>query len=380
MKKWYNKSFRIGVLGGGQLGRMLIQDAISYSVRIDCLDSDADAPCATIANEFVHGSILDYDAVLRFAEKRDLITVEIENVCIEALETIEAQGKKVFPQPSVLRIIRDKGTQKLFFDKHHIPTAPYVLVENKAELTAHVGNFPFMQKLRVGGYDGKGVHALVNEASIDNAFDAPCVLEQLIDFQKEISVIVARNESGEVVTFPLVECEFNPQANLVEFLFAPAEVSEAIETEAIEIAKKTIKALDMVGILAVELFVTKDGRVLVNEIAPRPHNSGHHTIECNMTSQYEQHLRAILNLPLGNTKIKCPGAMVNLLGEKGFEGEAVYEGIEDAMKISGVNVHLYGKQNTKPFRKMGHVTVTATTLKEAKENALLVKNKIKVKA
>ena len=198
-------------------------------------------------------------------EKRDLITVEIENVCIEALETIEAQGKKVFPQPSVLRIIRDKGTQKLFFDKHHIPTAPYVLVENKAELTAHVGNFPFMQKLRVGGYDGKGVHALVNEASIDNAFDAPCVLEQLIDFQKEISVIVARNESGEVVTFPLVECEFNPQANLVEFLFAPASISNAVEQKAQEIALTIIDQLGMIGILAVEFFLLPDESLLVND-------------------------------------------------------------------------------------------------------------------
>ncbi|MEO9258072.1 MAG: 5-(carboxyamino)imidazole ribonucleotide synthase [Crocinitomicaceae bacterium] len=380
MNKWYGDSFRVGVLGGGQLGRMLIQDALNYDVAIDCLDSDVNAPCAKIANEFVLGDILDYKTVIDFAKSRDVITVEIENVCVEALEEIERSGKKVFPQPTVLKTIKDKGLQKAFFDEYKIPTAPYFLVNNKQEIANYFHEFPVMQKLRVGGYDGKGVHALKSKNNLDDAFDAPCILEKMIDFHKEISVIVARNESGEIATFPVVECEFSAEANLVEFLFSPAQISEAVETEAIEIAQKIIKALGMVGLLAVEMFVTKDGRVLVNEIAPRPHNSGHQTIECNITSQYEQHLRAILNLPLGSTKLIRPGVMVNLLGEPAFTGKVIYEGLEEVMKIPGVKVHLYGKTDTKPFRKMGHTTTTAPTLAEAKEKALLVKKLLKAKA
>lgn len=380
MKSWYSKDFKVGVLGGGQLGRMLMQEAVNYDIKLCMMDKDPSAPCSRFSHEFTNNDILDYEAVLEFGKDKDVITVEIENVNIEAYEELERQGKKVFPQPSVLKTVRDKGVQKNFFKENNLPTPPYYLVENKAEISKYEQEFPFMQKMRVGGYDGRGVQALKTPSDLDKAFDAPSVLEKFVDFEKEISVIVARNENGEISHFPVVECQFNPEVNLVEFLFSPAQISEAIEEDAISIARRTIEALGMVGLLAVEMFVTKDGRVLINEIAPRPHNSGHHTIECNVTSQYEQHLRAILNLPLGSTKMLRPGVMVNLLGEPGYEGNVKYEGLEDAMKIPGVKAHIYGKAQTKPYRKMGHVTATAPLLQEAVDKARKVQEIVKVKA
>ncbi len=380
MKSWYSKDFKVGVLGGGQLGRMLMQEAVNYDIKLCMMDKDPSAPCSRFSHEFTNNDILDYEAVLEFGKDKDVITVEIENVNIEAYEELERQGKKVFPQPSVLKTVRDKGVQKNFFKENNLPTPPYYLVESKAEISKYEQEFPFMQKMRVGGYDGRGVQALKTLSDLDKAFDAPSVLEKFVDFEKEISVIVARNENGEISHFPVVECQFNPEVNLVEFLFSPAQISEAIEEDAISIARRTIEALGMVGLLAVEMFVTKDGRVLINEIAPRPHNSGHHTIECNVTSQYEQHLRAILNLPLGSTKMLRPGVMVNLLGEPGYEGNVKYEGLEDAMKIPGVKAHIYGKAQTKPYRKMGHVTATAPLLQEAVDKARKVQEIVKVKA
>jgi 5-(carboxyamino)imidazole ribonucleotide synthase len=379
MSRWYGNNFRIGVLGGGQLGRMIIQDAVSYDIAVDCIDVDC-SPCQNVAHQFVVGNIRNKEEVLAFATQRDLITVEIENVSIEALENLESTGKKVFPQPAVLKLIRDKGTQKQFFVEHNIPTSPFYLVDNKAQINAYLAEFPFMQKLRVGGYDGKGVYPLRNEAAIQKSFDAPSVLEKMVDFLKEISVIVARNERGETSVYPTVECAFNPDANLVEFLFSPAQISATVEEEAKKIAIQIISALNMVGILAVEMFLTKDHQLLVNEIAPRPHNSGHHTIECNKTSQFEQHLRAILNMPLGSTDIVRPGVMVNILGEQNYEGDVIYEGLDEILAMPGVYLHLYGKKTTKPFRKMGHVTITADTLEEAKNKAIFVKNTLKAKA
>lgn len=380
MNNWYSEAFKVGVLGGGQLGRMLMQEAVNLDIKLCTMDKDPYAPCARFSYEFTNKDILDYDAVIEFGKDKSVITVEIENVNIDALEELEKQGKKVFPQPSVLRIVRDKGVQKNFFRDNNLPTPPFYLVENKADIENYKSEFPFMQKMRVGGYDGRGVQALRNASDLDKAFNVPSVLEKFVDFDKEISVIVARNEKGEIAHFPVVECQFNSEVNLVEFLFAPAQISEAIEEDAVSIARRTIEALGMVGLLAVEMFVTKDGRVLINEIAPRPHNSGHHTIECNVTSQYEQHLRAILNLPLGSTKILRPGVMVNLLGEPGFEGDVIYDGLEEAMKIPGVKVHIYGKAQTKPFRKMGHVTATAPLLQEAVDKARQVQELVKVKA
>jgi 5-(carboxyamino)imidazole ribonucleotide synthase len=379
MKKiGYGKHFQLGVLGGGQLGRMLIQETINYDVQVHCLDPDAEAPCKDVAHSLTVGSLNDFDTVYQFGQNKDVITVEIENVSIEALEKLEAEGKKVFPQPAVLKIIRDKGLQKQFYADNNIPTPAFYLVNNKEEITKYISEFPFMQKMRTGGYDGKGVTPLRNEKDLETAFEVPSVLEKFVDFEKELSVIVARNENGETKVYPTVECEFSPEANLVEFLFSPADVTPAIEKAAEELAINIIDKLGMVGILAVELFLTKDGQLLVNEIAPRPHNSGHHTIECNVTSQFEQHMRSVLNLPLGDTRIIQPGVMINLLGEKGYQGSVFYQGLENAIAIPGVKPHIYGKAETKSFRKMGHITIIAPTLEEAKKNGRKVKELVKV--
>lgn len=377
-KIWYGKHFQLGVLGGGQLGRMLIQETINYDVQVHCLDPDAEAPCKDIAHSLTVGSLNDFETVYKFGQDKDVITVEIENVSIEALEKLEAEGKKVFPQPAVLKIIRDKGLQKQFYADHNIPTPAFYLVNNKEEITNYISEFPFMQKMRTGGYDGKGVTPLRNEEDLETAFEVPSVLEKFVDFEKELSVIVARNENGETKVYPTVECEFSPEANLVEFLFSPADVTPAIERAAEELAISIIDKLGMVGILAVELFLTKDGQLLVNEIAPRPHNSGHHTIECNVTSQFEQHMRSVLNLPLGDTRTIQPGVMINLLGEKGYQGSVIYQGLEKAIAIPGVKPHIYGKAETKSFRKMGHITIVAPTLEEAKINGRKVKELVKV--
>ena len=363
---------KIGLLGGGQLGRMLIQEAIDLDVEIHCLENDLDAPCAKIAHGFTKGSITDKQTVLNFGAAFDLISVEIENVSIEALYELEKLGKKVYPQPRVLELIRDKGVQKEFYKTHQIPTADFQLVTDASGLQAPM-EFPFVQKMRVGGYDGKGVKIIRSQSDWENRFTFPSVIEAMIPFEKELSVIVARNEAGEIKTFDAVECEFNSEANLVEFQFSPAAISKEIEAKAQEIAKHVISTLDMVGLLAVEFFLTKSGELLVNEIAPRPHNSGHHTIECCYTSQFAQHLRAILNLPLGDTGLIMPGAMLNIVGEKGFEGPAVYQGLQDVLAMSGVYVHLYGKSTTKPFRKMGHVTVLGREVSEIKERIDYIK-------
>ena len=376
--KWYGKSFHLGMIGGGQLGRMFIQESTNFDVQVHVLDPDDNAPCKTLASSFTKGSLTDYDAVLKFGADKDVITVEIENINIEALEVLEKQGKKIFPQPNVLRIIQDKGLQKEFYKQHKIPTADFFLIQNETEIQDYISSFPLMQKMRKGGYDGKGVQPLREVADLSKAFSVPSILEKMIPFEKELSVIVARNEKGETAVYPTVECEFNPVANLVEFLFSPASVSEKVEEEARKIAIDVIEKLGMVGLLAVEFFLLKDGSLLVNEIAPRPHNSGHHTIECNVTSQFEQHMRSILNLPLGSTRILQNGVMINLLGEEGYEGSAFYQGLEEVIAIEGVKVHLYGKEFTKSFRKMGHITVGNPSLDEAKLIARKVQNMIKI--
>lgn len=360
-KNLTGSNHRLGILGGGQLGRMIIQEALNLGIDIHIMDPDPKAPCSGIAKSFTCGSITDYNSVYTFGQDKDTISVEIENVSIEALYQLESEGKMVFPQPRVLELIKDKGTQKEFYRQHNIPTAPFTLwdPEDGSELLKR--KVPFVQKLRTGGYDGKGVQLIKSEAALSNSFDAPCVLEELIDFEKELSVIVARNKQGEIKTYPLVECEFN-DANLVEFLFSPAQVDEEIENKAQELAKRIIQDLDMIGLLAVELFLTKSGELLVNEIAPRPHNSGHHTIECNECSQFEQHLRTVLDLPLGSTEMVQYGAMLNVTGEIGYSGPAVYENYTDLIAVKGVHLHLYGKEETKPNRKMGHITITGDSL------------------
>ena len=375
-KTWYGKQLQIGVLGGGQLGRMLIQAANSLDIQLHMLDPDPDAPCALIAYSFEVGSLTDYQTVMDFGKNKDLLTVEIENVNTDALKTLEQQGVKVYPQPQILELIRDKGLQKQFYIDHQIPTAPFVYYQTPQDPIPF--EFPVVHKLRTGGYDGKGVQMIKQIADLQTSFQEPSIIEACIPFEKELSVIVARNEDRQTKCFPLVECEFNPEANLVEFLFSPAAVSAEIETRAQAIAIDIIEKLDMVGLLAVEFFLTKEGELLVNEIAPRPHNSGHHTIEIARCSQFEQHLRAILNLPLGDTQLHSAGAMLNLVGEKGHQGAVYYEGLEEILKLPGVHPHLYGKTHTKPFRKMGHVTISGVHMDDVRLKAQKIKETIKV--
>ncbi|UZD21764.1 5-(carboxyamino)imidazole ribonucleotide synthase [Algoriphagus halophytocola] len=370
----------LGVLGGGQLGRMLIQSAVNYNQDIHILDPDPNAPCKDLCQRFTAGSLKDFDTVYAFGHGCDVITVEIESVNTEALEKLQREGKKVFPQPHILNLIKDKRKQKQFYQHHNIPTADFILTADKAEVIHNSAFLPAVNKLGKEGYDGRGVQVLRSENDLEKAFDAPGLLEKLIDFDTEIAVTVARNEAGEMLAYPAVECAFHPTANLVEYLFAPAQISAEIEQKAQEIAKDVILKLGMVGILAVEMFVTKDGEVLVNEVAPRPHNSGHHTIEANFTSQFEQHLRSVMNWPLGNPSLRCPAAMINLLGEEGHEGVAYVEGMEEAMKEEGVYIHLYGKKITKPFRKMGHVTILDENIDQLKERATRIKELIKIKS
>jgi 5-(carboxyamino)imidazole ribonucleotide synthase len=370
---------KVGILGGGQLGRMLIQKGIDWNLEFAVLDPDREAPCKGIA-AFTNGKLTDKDTVLSFAAASEVITIEIENVSTEALKLLESEGKKVYPQARVIELIQDKRSQKQFYKQHKIPTSEFILTENRNDVHAHAGFLPAVHKLGKEGYDGRGVQVLKNASDIEKAFDKPGLLEKFVDFEKEISVIVARNVSGEVASYPAVEMVFHPEANLVEYLFSPANISKKVAELADSIARRIIEELGMVGLLAVEMFVTRTGEVLVNEIAPRPHNSGHQTIEANVTSQYEQHLRAILDLPLGSTACIKPSAMVNLLGEDGYTGPARYEGMEEVLKIEGVYVHLYGKALTKPFRKMGHVTLTDDNVESLKKNANFVKRTLKVKS
>lgn len=370
---------RLGILGAGQLGRMMIQEAISYDIHVHTMDQNPTDPSASIATTHTVGDIKNYDEVLAFGKDKDVISVEIENVSVDALKELEANGVKVFPQPRVLEVIKDKGLQKQFYLDNDIPTSAFELTTEETDRAYYQSKLPFVHKLRTGGYDGRGVELIRTEEDLANVFKAPSLLEELVPFEKELSVLVARNERGETAVYQTVECEFN-DANLVAFLFSPADITSEIEARATALAIDVINKLEMVGILAVELFLLKDGSLYVNEIAPRPHNSGHHTIECNVTSQFEQHLRSILNLPLGSTEMIREGAMINLLGEPNHSGMAKYEGLTDVMQMPGVHVHLYGKQETKPNRKMGHITVAQKDIATAKRIASEVKGKIRVVA
>lgn len=369
---------KIGVLGGGQLGRMLLQAGIDLNLNMAILDPDEHAPCSSLTDDFSVGSLGDFDTIYQFGKQCDIITIEIEKVNTAALKKLRDEGKKVFPQPEIVELIQDKRKQKQFYKEHDIPTAEFVLTENKAAVANYLDWLPAVHKLGRDGYDGKGVQLIQSEADLDKAFDAPGLLERKIPFEKEIAVIVSRNESGQTKSFPAVEMVFHPVANLVEYQLAPAMIDAGFAEKATQIAENLIEKLGMVGLLAVEMFLTKEGKILVNEIAPRPHNSGHQSIEGNFTSQFQQHLRAILNLPLGDTRTKITAAMVNLLGEEGYSGEAKYQGLEEIMAIPGVYVHLYGKKITRPFRKMGHVSLTDTDIQHLKRNMDIVKKTLKV--
>lgn len=373
---------RLGILGGGQLGKMLALAAGNWHYPVWIMDESSDFPAAPFATTFVEGSFSNFDDVLRFGRQVDVITVEIEHVNTAALLQLEAEGKTVHPSPSKLEIIKDKGRQKLFYQAHRLPTAPFQLFENEAEVHQALENglihFPFVQKLRTAGYDGRGVVLIESEAGLDKLMAGPCLVEEKIEFAKEISVLVARNGSGQTACFPSVEMDFNADANLLEWQICPAEIPKEIAIKAEALAVDTIQSYGVSGLLAVEMFLQPDGQLLINEVAPRPHNSGHHTIESCYTSQFEQHLRAVLDFPLGSTQLLCPSVMVNLLGEPGYKGAVIYKGWNECLEIPGVNIHLYGKTDTKPFRKMGHITVLGNTLEQAKERAYQAKQTLKV--
>ena len=377
MKAFYG-DLKLGILGGGQLGRMLIQQAINYNVTVKVLDPDREAPCRKLCDEFVVGSLSDYEIVYKFGKKVDMLTIEIEKVNVDALEQLEKEGVQVYPQARVIRLIQDKGLQKQFFKENDIPTAEFQVISSAEQLRKTHIPFPYIQKLRRDGYDGRGVYKVIDESYLAKAFTEPSLIERWVDFEKEIAVIVARNENGEIKAFPMVEMEFNPHANLVEFLISPSTLPFEVHQEAERIAKRVAECLKIVGLLAVEMFLDKNGKILVNELAPRPHNSGHQTIEGNVVSQFEQHLRAIFNQPLGDTACLNHAIMINVLGEAGHEGPAVYQGIEEVLKCGGVYIHLYGKALTKPFRKMGHVTIVDTDREKAIEKARFVQNTLKV--
>jgi len=384
MQQVEGHDLNLHILGGGQLGKMLIEAASDWNIRCHVLDPDPDCSCSRLAWQFTCGSFKDYDAVMAFCAEAHYITIEIEHVNTDALRDLKAQGKQVFPDPDMLDIIKDKGKQKSFYAEHGIPTSPFTLYDDADAIRQAVASgtrtLPFVQKSCTAGYDGKGVQVVRTKDDLDKLLPGASLAEELIPFEKELAVIVARNTNGDTKAFPAVEMEFHPTANLVEFLLSPAHINSELEQKAQQLAVRTIEAMNLYGVLAVEMFLTADGDILVNEVAPRPHNSGHHTIEANITSQYQQLLRSIFGLPLGSTALSTTSMMVNLLGEDGYTGEAIYEGLPECLAIEGVYVHLYGKKITKPFRKMGHVTIVDIDTAKAREKANFVKDNLKIKA
>ncbi|WP_417799382.1 5-(carboxyamino)imidazole ribonucleotide synthase [Tenacibaculum sp.] len=382
MKNYFSSNFKLGVLGGGQLGRMLLTETQKFDIYTVILDGNADAPCAQLCNEFHQGDLLDYDTVYNFGKQVDLLTIEIENVNIEALDALEAEGLTIFPKPKNLRTIQNKAHQKVFYHDNNVPTADFSRFTSLEELKHAISNeavtYPFVWKSARFGYDGNGVKIVRTFNDLANLPTGECISEKLVPFKNELAVIVARNANGETKTYPVVEMEFHPEANQVEYVICPARIEEAVAKKAREVALKVADAFDFVGLLAVEMFQTENDEILVNEAAPRTHNSGHYSIEASYTSQFEQHLRSILNLPLGNTDSKVAGIMVNLVGAEGYTGDVVYENIEEILKIDGVTPHIYGKKTTKPFRKMGHVTIVNEDINEARKVAQQVKETIKV--
>lgn len=375
-KTYFSSNFKLGILGGGQLGRMLLAETQKLDICTYVLDKDKNAPCAPFCNQFYQGDLLDFNTVYNFGKKVDVLTIEIEHININALFKLEEEGITIYPQPKVLQNIQHKGIQKDFFKQNNIPTAPYSRYSSAKKITEN--KFPFIWKSAQFGYDGMGVKVVKSKEDLKTLPETECITEKLIPFKNELAVIVARNKKGKVKTYPVVEMEFHTEANQVEYVICPARISKEVEKKAKEIAIKTAKAFNIVGLLAVEMFQTKEDEILVNEVAPRTHNSGHYSIEASYTNQFEQHLRCILNLPLGNTQSKVAGIMVNLVGEEGYEGNVLYKNIEEILKIKGVTPHIYGKKQTRPFRKMGHVTIVNKNIKKAREIAEKVKKTIKV--
>lgn len=379
---YFSSNFTLGILGGGQLGKMMLYETRKWDIRTHVLDPSAEAPCRIAANHFQQGDLMDYKTVYNFGKNVNVLTFEIEGVNVEALERLEKEGVKVYPSAATLRNIQDKGVQKQFYKEHQIPTSTFKVFKDKNALNEAILrkelHFPFVWKSCTGGYDGKGVSIIREAEDVIPLSEGSCIAEKLIPFKNELAVIVARNPSGEVKTYPVVEMEFHPQANQVEYVICPARINNAVAEKARALATKVSETFKHVGLLAVEMFQTEADEILVNEVAPRPHNSGHYSIEASYTNQFEQHIRAILNLPLGDTDSKVGGIMVNLVGDEGHTGPVVYENIEKILAMEGVTPHIYGKSETRPFRKMGHVTIVNEDLDKARSIAEEVKNTIKV--
>ncbi len=381
---YFSSDFKLGILGGGQLGKMLLFDTRKFDIQTYVLDPSEEAPCRIACNHFFQGDLMDFDTVYEFGKKVDVLTFEIELVNLEALEKLESEGLKVYPSPKTLRSIQNKGRQKDFYTQNNIPTAPYKRFNDLENLKSEIVNqqstiqLPFVWKCTEFGYDGNGVKIIRQVADLDSLPNVECIAEEMIPFKNELAVIVCRNPSGEIKTYPVVEMEFHPEANQVEYVICPARIDDAVAEKARAIALNVSQNFNHVGLLAVEMFQTEDDEVIVNEVAPRPHNSGHYSIEASYTSQFENHLRAILDLPLGDTDSKVAGIMVNLVGEEGYSGNVVYQNIEKILGWNGVTPHIYGKKQTRPFRKMGHVTIVNENMTEARKIAENVKNTIRV--
>ncbi|MEM0543680.1 5-(carboxyamino)imidazole ribonucleotide synthase [Flavobacterium sp. j3] len=379
---YFSSNFKLGILGGGQLGKMLLAETRKFDIQTYVLDPSNDAPCKIACNVFVQGSLMDFDTVYNFGKQVDVLTFEIELVNVAALEKLESEGKKVYPSPKTLKNIQNKGIQKDFYVQNNIPTTNFKHYPTTKKLIIDIIDnnikMPFVWKCTEFGYDGNGVKIVKSISDVENLPNIECIAEEMVPFKNELAVIMVRNVSGDIKSYPVVEMEFHPEANQVEYVLCPARIDDTVALKAIEIALKVSETFNHVGLLAVEMFQTQNDEILVNEVAPRPHNSGHHTIEASYTSQFENHLRAILDLPLGNTNSKAAGIMVNLVGEAGFSGQVVYENIEKIMAIDGVTPHIYGKRETRPFRKMGHVTIVNENMMEARKIAEEVKNSIRV--
>ncbi|MGV6829865.1 MAG: 5-(carboxyamino)imidazole ribonucleotide synthase [Flavobacteriales bacterium] len=382
MTHYFSSEFTLGILGGGQLGKMLLYETRKYDITTHVLDPSNEAPCKIACNVFTQGDLMDFDTVYNFGKKVDVLTFEIEHVNIEALKKLEQEGIKVYPSPKTLLTINNKVTQKLFYKNNNLPTSSFQIFETKDALQKAVSNktikLPFVWKQSTGGYDGMGVKVIRTAKDLDQIPNTQCICEDLINFKNELAVIVAQNPKGEITTYPVVEMEFHPEANQVEYVICPARIDEKIAEKARNLALKVSKTYKHVGLMAVEMFQTKDNEILINEVAPRPHNSGHYSIEGSFTNQFEQHLRAILNLPLGITKSKIAAIMVNLVGAEHQTGNVVYKNIEHILALEGVTPHIYGKKQTRPYRKMGHVTIVNEDLKIARAIAEEVKKIIQV--
>ena len=379
---YFSSAFKLGILGGGQLGKMLLFDTRKFDIQTYVLDPSDQAPCKIACDQFFKGDLMDFETVYNFGKKVDVLTFEIELVNLDALVKLEEEGLKVYPSPKTLKLIQNKGIQKDFYIQHSIPTASYKRFDDLKSLVVSIldskTKLPFVWKCTEFGYDGNGVKVIRHISDLDNLANVECIAEEMVPFKNELAVIVCRNPSGEIKTYPVVEMEFHPEANQVEYVICPARINDKVAEKARAIALNVSEKFNHVGLLAVEMFQTEDDEILVNEVAPRPHNSGHYSIEASYTSQFENHLRAILDLPLGNTDSKVAGIMVNLVGSEGFSGDVIYQNIEKILGWNGVTPHIYGKKQTRPFRKMGHVTIVNEDINEARRIAGEVKNTIRV--